>query len=168
MENSYIVIKHLLKNNLLQKFRSKLVPVSSFKHLQVPATDIKNIFFFSLLAFIGYPTHHSKFVAFQTPITPIMEGIVDLHHDIMFFLTFIIIFVLYLLVVSMFIFSQDNNQHLYGYAGDNITHNTPIEIIWTIIPTIILLFIALPSFILLYSMDEQFDPAVTLKVIGRQ
>lgn len=122
-----------------------------------------------LLPLIGLPTHHSKAIAFQTPASPIMEGIVDLHHDIMLFLVFIMVFVLYLLVVVVVQFSDDNKKlNVYGYAGDNITHNTPIEVIWTIIPTIILLFIALPSFILLYSMDEQFDPLLTVKVIGRQ
>lgn len=166
--NNKAVIKYLIDNNLFHKFSNKLVPVSSFKNLQTPSSDIKNKFAFSLLALIGVPTHHSKIVGFQTPVSPIMEGIIDLHHDIMFFLTFIIVFVLYLLIVAIIHFSQDNNQSSFGYSGDAITHNTPIEVIWTVIPTIILLFIALPSFILLYSMDEQFDPSVTLKVVGRQ
>jgi len=65
-------------------------------------------------------------------------------------------------------FGESNETNVHGYAGDNVTHSTPLEIFWTVIPTIILLFIALPSFILLYSMDEQFDPLLTLKVIGRQ
>ncbi len=126
-------------------------------------TRLKNF-----IPLIGLPTHHSKIVAFQTPASPIMEGITDLHHDIMLFLIFIMIFVLYLLIVTVLKFENHTNSEIHGYAGDNITHNTIIEIIWTIIPTIILLFIALPSFILLYSMDEQFDPSLTLKVIGRQ
>jgi len=79
------------------------------------------------------------------------------------------IFVLYLLTVVVINFvDEGDSTNIHGYAGDNVIHNTPIEIIWTVIPTIILLFIALPSFILLYSMDEQFDPTLTLKVIGRQ
>lgn len=97
-----------------------------------------------------------------------MEGIVDLHHDVMLFLVFIIIFVFYLLAIVVIQFIDENDFDIHGYAGDNVTHNTVIEVIWTVIPTIILLFIALPSFILLYSMDEQFDPTLTLKVIGRQ
>ncbi len=48
---------------------------------------------------LGTPTHHSNFTTFQTPATPIMEGIVDLHNDIMFFLAFIIVFCFYLLFV---------------------------------------------------------------------
>lgn len=47
-------------------------------------------------------------------------------------------------------------------------HNTRLEIIWTIIPTIVLIFIAIPSFILLYSLDEVINPSITLKAIGHQ
>jgi len=58
-----------------------------------------------------------------------MEGIVDLHNDIMVFLVFILIFVLYLLIIIACIFTNNNKNSIYGYSGDNITHNTPIEII---------------------------------------
>lgn len=103
--------------------------------------------------------------SFQMPATPIMEGIIDLHHDIMFFLVFISIFVLYLLVAVVVLFSDvDNNVR----NTSTVTHHTILEIIWTIIPTIILVFIAIPSLALLYSMDELQKPTVTLKVIGRQ
>jgi len=51
---------------------------------------------------------------------------------------------------------------------DNFTHATTVEIVWTIVPAIILMIIAVPSFALLYSMDEMLDPAVTLKVVGHQ
>jgi len=49
-----------------------------------------------------------------------------------------------------------------------LVHGTFLEIIWTIIPSIILFLIAGPSFALLYSMDEIMDPAVTIKAIGHQ
>lgn len=49
-----------------------------------------------------------------------------------------------------------------------IVHNPLIEIIWTIIPTFILVAIAVPSFSLLYAMDELNDPKLTVKVIGYQ
>ena len=48
------------------------------------------------------------------------------------------------------------------------THNTTIEIIWTIIPAIILIFIAVPSFSLLYAMDQIWQPLFTIKVLGNQ
>jgi cytochrome c oxidase subunit 2 len=69
-------------------------------------------------------------VPFQTPVTPIMEGIVDLHHDIMFFLVFIIVFVLYLLAIVAIMFRTDNDEvDVSLYSGDSVTHNTQIEII---------------------------------------
>jgi len=48
------------------------------------------------------------------------------------------------------------------------THSTVLEIIWTIVPAIVLVIVALPSFSLLYAMDEMIDPSLTLKVIGHQ
>ena len=78
-----------------------------------------------LLALLGLPSHHSKIIAFQTPAAPIMEGIVDLHNDIMFFLTFIIVFVLYLLIAVAINFSDNTSYRPVA----NVTHNTTIEII---------------------------------------
>jgi hypothetical protein len=153
--------------NISPALAEKVIVVKTMKEFE-HAPKAKASSFFGLLALIGLPVHHSSLASFQVPATPIMEGIVDLHNDIMFFLTFIIIFVLYLLAVCVVKFSQDKIDNNYGYAGDDLSHNTTIEVIWTAIPAIILLFIALPSFVLLYSMDEQFDPALTLKVIGRQ
>ena len=47
-------------------------------------------------------------------------------------------------------------------------HVPILKIIWTLIPAIILIFVAIPSFSLLYSMDEIIDPFFTIKVIGHQ
>ena len=49
-----------------------------------------------------------------------------------------------------------------------VVHGTIIEIVWTVIPSLILIVVALPSFALLYSIDEIVDPALTLKCIGNQ
>jgi cytochrome c oxidase subunit 2 len=91
-----------------------------------------------------------------------MEGIVDLHHDVMFFLVIVCIFVLYLLLRVAVLFRQEKN------ALVERTHGKVIEIVWTITPSIILAIIAVPSLALLYSMDEVIDPALTLKAIGHQ
>ncbi|BEI31803.1 cytochrome c oxidase subunit 2 (mitochondrion) [Bryopsis sp. KO-2023] len=103
---------------------------------------------------------------FQDPATPVMEGIVDLHHDICFFLILIIVFVLWMLSRTVFYFVD-------GHGGapanpEKIIHGTTIEIAWTIAPSIILVLIAIPSFALLYSLDEIVDPAITIKAIGHQ
>ncbi|XP_044353445.1 cytochrome c oxidase subunit 2-like [Triticum aestivum] len=87
----------------------------------------------------------------QDAATPMMQGIIDLHHDIFFFLILILVFVSRMLVHAL------------------IVYGTTIEIIQTIFPCVILLFIAIPSFALLYSMDEVLvDPSITIKAIGHQ
>lgn len=106
---------------------------------------------------------HPWQISFQDPATPIMEGIIALHHDLMFVLTVIGIIVSWLLLRVIYLFSHKNNL-----LPSTITHGTQIEIIWTITPSIILMIIAIPSFALLYSIDEVVDPVVTLKVIGHQ
>jgi cytochrome c oxidase subunit 2 len=52
--------------------------------------------------------------------------------------------------------------------ASKFTHSTPLEIVWTITPGVLLLFIAGPSFALLYSIDEVVAPNINLKVIGHQ
>ena len=101
-------------------------------------------------------------LGFQDTATPIAEGIVDLHHDIMFFLVIICFFVLYLLIRVAMLFHESKNNFV------KIVHGKVIEIVWTITPSFILAIIAVPSFALLYSMDEVIEPAITLKAIGHQ
>ena len=47
-------------------------------------------------------------------------------------------------------------------------HGTTIEIVWTVLPSLILVVVALPSFALLYSIDEIIDPTITIKCVGHQ
>lgn len=103
-------------------------------------------------------------LGFQDAATPIMQGVMDLHHDIFFFLILILVFVLWILVRALWHFHYKKNP-----IPQRIVHGTTIEILWTIFPSIILMFIAIPSFVLLYSMDEVVvDPAITIKAIGHQ
>ncbi|XP_039141472.1 cytochrome c oxidase subunit 2-like [Dioscorea cayenensis subsp. rotundata] len=100
----------------------------------------------------------------QDAATPIMQGIIDLHHDIFFFLILILVFVSRMLVRALWHFHEKTNP-----IPLRIVHGTTIEIIRTIFPSIIPMFIAIPSFALLYSMDEVVvDPAITIKAIGHQ
>nr|YP_009306134.1 cytochrome c oxidase subunit 2 [Corchorus olitorius]AOR16332.1 cytochrome c oxidase subunit 2 [Corchorus olitorius] len=93
-----------------------------------------------------------------------MQGIIDLHHDIFFFLILILVFVLWILVRALWHFQCKKNP-----IPQRIVHGTTIEIIRTIFPSIIPMFIAIPSFALLYSMDEiVVDPDITIKAIGHQ
>jgi len=65
-------------------------------------------------------------VYFQDAATPVMEGIINLHHDLMFFITFILFFVLVVMARTLSYFSSDSP--LAG-SGLNVVHGTTIEII---------------------------------------
>lgn len=94
-----------------------------------------------------------------------MEGIINLHHDLMFFITFIFFFVLIVLFRTLFYFWQPS---VSVEDSTKVVHGTVIEIVWTVLPSLILVVVALPSFALLYSIDEVIDPTVTIKCIGHQ
>jgi cytochrome c oxidase subunit 2 len=100
---------------------------------------------------------------FQDPASPIAEGIIKLHNDIMVILVFIVLFVGWMQVRAIQLFDYKKNP-----VASTQVHGSVIEIIWTVLPALILMGIAVPSFSLLYAADEINDPAITLKVIGSQ
>jgi cytochrome c oxidase subunit 2 len=117
--------------------------------------------YFFNISFTDYA--HPYQVSFQDPASPVMEGIITLHHDLLYILTIIGVAVGWVLFRTTYLFYHTNNP-----VPATFTHGTVVEVVWTITPSIILMVIAVPSFALLYSMDEVIDPAVTLKVIGHQ
>lgn len=100
-------------------------------------------------------------IGFQDPATPIILGIIRFHNHLIFFLIAIGTFVFWLLLRALIIFIENPNPVKF-------THSTALEITWTVVPAIILVFIAGPSFALLYSIDEVIVYDLTLKVIGHQ
>lgn len=107
-------------------------------------------------------------ISFQDPATPVMEGIVNLHHDLMFFITFIFFFVLVVMTRTLHYFSGVVTNTTNSNYNRHIVHGTTIEIIWTVLPSLILVVVALPSFALLYSIDEIIEPSLTVKCVGHQ
>nr|YP_010322851.1 cytochrome c oxidase subunit II [Cornularia pabloi]UKP87540.1 cytochrome c oxidase subunit 2 [Cornularia pabloi] len=97
-------------------------------------------------------------VEFQDAASPVMEEILFLHNQIMFILIIIITTVLWLILRGL------TGQAYHRYLVEGVT----IEIVWTTIPAIILVFIAFPSLKLLYLMDEIVEPGITVKAIGHQ
>nr|NP_066486.1 cytochrome c oxidase subunit 2 [Rhodomonas salina]AAG17757.1 cytochrome c oxidase subunit 2 [Rhodomonas salina] len=118
-------------------------------------------FIFSNNCFCDYANRLQ--ISFQDPATPVMEGIIVLHHDLLFVLTIIGATVSWILFRTAFLFHHKRNPN-----PSKMSHGTTIEVIWTVTPSIILMILAVPSFALLYSMDEIIDPSVTVKVIGHQ
>jgi len=100
---------------------------------------------------------------FQDPATPVMEGVIDFHNDLMFVVVFVGIFVGYVLIRCVQLYTSDVHP-----VPNRVQHGTLLEIVWTVTPALILMSVAIPSFALLYSVDEIIDPAVTLKAVGHQ
>nr|YP_009487526.1 cytochrome c oxidase subunit II [Anopheles benarrochi]AWB97954.1 cytochrome c oxidase subunit 2 [Anopheles benarrochi]AWB97980.1 cytochrome c oxidase subunit 2 [Anopheles benarrochi]AWB98006.1 cytochrome c oxidase subunit 2 [Anopheles benarrochi] len=94
----------------------------------------------------------------QDSSSPLMEQLNFFHDHTLLILTMITILVGY--IMGMLLFNKFTNRFLL--------HGQTIEIIWTVLPAIILMFIAFPSLRLLYLMDEINTPSITLKSIGHQ
>jgi len=114
---------------------------------------------------------------FQNPVTPIAEGIINLHHYICLFLIWIGFLVGYMSIYILIDFWYkinyptnigDLESRKTYFLTRRINHYAPLETYWTLVPTIILLFIAVPSFQLLYSMETIFDSFVVVKATGHQ
>lgn len=121
-----------------------------------------NLFIKSLVYHLDAP--HAWGIYFQDSATPQMEGLVELHDNIMYYLVLILFAVGWVLfsIVRYFVETKSPISHKY------LNHGTLIELIWTITPAIILILIAFPSFKLLYLMDEVNDPSMTISVEGHQ
>jgi cytochrome c oxidase subunit 2 len=99
----------------------------------------------------------------QEAATPVMESIHSFHTLLLIIITCIVLFVLALLVVVMVRFNAKSNP-----VPSKTTHNTLIEVVWTVAPILILIVIAIPSFRLLY-LERDIPPAdMTVKAIGNQ
>nr|QGQ61709.1 cytochrome c oxidase subunit II [Carabus smaragdinus] len=94
----------------------------------------------------------------QDSASPLMEQLMFFHDHTLMILTMITILVGYLMFTLFF------NKYINRY----LLEGQMIEVIWTILPAITLVFIALPSLRLLYLLDEVSNPSLTLKSIGHQ
>nr|ACG63749.1 cytochrome oxidase subunit II [Bembidion tenellum]ACG63750.1 cytochrome oxidase subunit II [Bembidion tenellum]ACG63751.1 cytochrome oxidase subunit II [Bembidion tenellum]ACG63752.1 cytochrome oxidase subunit II [Bembidion tenellum]ACG63753.1 cytochrome oxidase subunit II [Bembidion tenellum] len=94
----------------------------------------------------------------QDSASPLMEQLMFFHDHTLMILTMITMLVGYLMITLFF------NKLINRYLLEGQT----IEVIWTILPAITLVFIALPSLRLLYLLDEINNPSITLKSIGHQ
>nr|AAD40262.1 cytochrome oxidase II [Trama maritima]AAD40263.1 cytochrome oxidase II [Trama maritima] len=95
---------------------------------------------------------------FQNSNSPLMEQLIFFHDHTMFIIMMIIFLISYMMMFIIY-----NN-----FINIKISENQFIEFIWTIMPPIILIFIALPSLHLLYLMDEMKAPILTIKILGHQ
>jgi cytochrome c oxidase subunit 2 len=100
---------------------------------------------------------------FQDPATPIMDGIIRFHHELIIVLITVVIFVSWIILRTLVLFNSTTHP-----KPRKRVHHRLLEVIWTVIPAFVLIIIAVPSFALLYAIDEAVDPALTLKIVGHQ
>nr|YP_005296375.1 cytochrome c oxidase subunit II [Cambaroides similis]AEV66749.1 cytochrome c oxidase subunit II [Cambaroides similis] len=98
------------------------------------------------------------YLGFQDSASPLMEQLIFFHDHTMVVLILIVTFVGYIMFCLSFNF----------FINRFLLESQEIEIIWTILPAIILIFIAFPSLRLLYLLDEINNPSITLKTMGHQ
>lgn len=102
-------------------------------------------------------------IDFQEAASPVMQQFVALHNELLIVIFSISAFVLILLTYVCWRFRAAKNKN-----PSSATHNTLLEIIWTVFPVLILLLIAIPSLRTLYFSDEVPEADMTLKVVGYQ
>jgi cytochrome c oxidase subunit 2 len=99
----------------------------------------------------------------QEPATPIMESMIDFHNYIMGILIVVAVLITWMLARALYLFNEKSNP-----IAQKFSHDPILEICWTIFPAFVLLLIAIPSFTLLYSLDEVIEPDLTIKIVGHQ
>jgi len=110
---------------------------------------------------MGQPTNWQ--LGLQGAATPVAESIHWFHTFLLYIITAIVIFVLILLIIVMTKFSRKANPN-----PSRTTHNTVLEVIWTVVPVLILVAIAVPSFRLLFLQLDTPKADLTIKAVGKQ
>jgi cytochrome c oxidase subunit 2 len=113
------------------------------------------------LAGIGQPSDWQ--LGFQQAVTPVMSNITWFHDFLLYVITAIVVFVLALLIIIMVRFNARANP-----IASKTTHNTLIEVLWTVVPVLILVVIAVPSFRLLFFQLNIPQADITVKATGKQ
>ena len=116
---------------------------------------------FPTLAFANAPKEWQ--IGFQKSVSPLADRIFGLHDIITYLMFAVLLFVSILLAYTCWRFRAAKNN-----SPSTTDHNILIEIIWIVIPVIIITIIAIPSVKLIYYQDTVPKSEFTLKVTGRQ
>lgn len=113
----------------------------------------------SAWAGIGQPS--SGQIGMQVPVTPVASAIHNFHDLVNTIIVAIAAFVGILMLIVIFRFGERSNA-----TPSRTTHNTMLEVVWTVVPVLILVVIAIPSFKLLYFQYSYPKPDLTIKAVG--
>jgi cytochrome c oxidase subunit II len=113
------------------------------------------------LAGVGQPSDWQ--IGLQQSVTPVMDDVVWFHNFLLWIISAITAFVLALLLIIIVRFNARANP-----TPSRTTHNTVLEVLWTVVPVIILVVIAVPSFRLLFTQVNTPPADLTVKATGKQ
>lgn len=99
----------------------------------------------------------------QAPATPVKDRLSAFHDELL-----VIIFLISLFVLGLLLYVIVRFSHKRHPVPTRTSHNAVIEMLWTVVPVLILVIIAIPSFKLMYYMDRVPNPDMTIKVTGHQ
>jgi cytochrome c oxidase subunit II len=102
-------------------------------------------------------------IGMQAGYSPMKDRIIELHNLVLVIITLITLFVGGLLIWVIYRYNAKRNP-----VPSRLSHHTGVEIAWTVIPVVILVIMAIPSFRLIYYLDRTPDPDMTIKVTGHQ
>jgi cytochrome c oxidase subunit 2 len=99
----------------------------------------------------------------QPPATPVKDRLNAFHNELL-----VIIFLIAAFVMALQLYVIVRFNHRRNPVPSHTSHNPVIEVLWTVVPVLILVIIAIPSFKLMYYMDRVPNPDMTIKVTGHQ
>ncbi|CAO4841257.1 MAG: Cytochrome c oxidase subunit 2 [Holosporales bacterium] len=125
---------------------------------------MKFVLFISLFFQYLFAAHPKEWqIGFQEACTPLMEEITKVHDMVFVIICAIGIVVTILLITVIYKFRESKNK-----VPATFTHHTTLEVVWTIIPILILAAILVPSIKILYVFDRAETPDITIKATGHQ
>jgi cytochrome c oxidase subunit 2 len=145
----------------LQRGAEKEMPV--FSRLTTYALTAAGLLASAGAAFAGVGQPSPWELGLQDAASPVMADVIAFHNFLLWVITAITAFVLILLLIIIVRFNARANP-----TPSRTTHNSLLEVIWTIVPVIILVMIAVPSFRLLFLQLDEPKPDLTVKATGKQ
>jgi len=112
---------------------------------------------------VATPVYAEWGLNLPTPVTPIGEGILNLHNWILLICT-----IIFVGVFSVMFYSLYAHRKSKGHKPSQFSHSTFAEITWTVIPTLILIGMAIPSTAMLIEMEDTSEADLTVKITGYQ
>ena len=133
-----------------------------FQHVR-PLLKVRAIGSFIVSMLISGLAHAEYALNFQEPVTDVARDIYGLHMTIFYICVAIFVVVFFFMFVSIFRHRKSRN-----YEASQFSHSTTVEVIWTIIPFIILVVMAVPATKVLIKMEDTTKSDLTIKITGYQ